>query len=73
MDESERLPMVGRGAQVSPPNRYQRIHIENISDHLEHDEEYVNRRRIAQTNFTKTIPNRLFQKMTVQIYPSTTA
>lgn len=43
------LPIIGRGAQVSPPNRYQRIHIEEALEQLEHDDEYINDRQLPRT------------------------
>lgn len=49
MSDANQLPIVGRGAQVSPPNRYQRIHIEESFDQLEHDEELLSDRRIERT------------------------
>ena len=39
MSDLDRWPIVGRGAQVSPPNRYQRIHVEEELDQLESDDE----------------------------------
>lgn len=43
------LPIIGRGAQVSPPNRYQRIHIEEGLEQLEHDDDYLNDRQLPRT------------------------
>lgn len=49
MSDSEGLPIIGRGAQVSPPNRYQRIHMEEVLEQLEHDEEYLSDRQLPRT------------------------
>ncbi len=49
MSDAERLPIVGRGAQVSPPNRYQRMHIEETLEQLEHDEEFFSDRERPKT------------------------
>ncbi len=49
MHDSNRLPITGRGAQVSPPNRYQRIHIEDSLEQLEQDDDLLNDRQWPRT------------------------
>lgn len=42
MDKSSNL--TGRGSPLNPPNRFERIHIEDDFEHLEHDEEATSER-----------------------------
>ena len=49
MTDAHQLPIVGRGAQVSPPNRYQRIHVEAELEQLEHDEETLHDLALPRT------------------------
>jgi DNA repair photolyase len=51
MTNSDRVPNVGRGAQISPPNRFERIHIEHAFEQLEHDEEFLDEQRWHRTEF----------------------
>jgi DNA repair photolyase len=51
MSSSDRLSAVGRGAQTSPPNRFERIHVEATLDQVEHDEEYLHSLRLPPTEY----------------------
>ncbi len=46
-----RLPPVGRGAGVSPPNRFERTHVEDDWEQLPPDDDLVGRRKIATEFF----------------------
>ncbi len=39
--DSDRIQPVGRGAQISPPNRFDRIHVEDTFDAMEHDDDFL--------------------------------
>jgi DNA repair photolyase len=41
----------GRGAQIDPPNRFERTHRESDLEHVEHDEDYLNSLRDRPTEF----------------------
>jgi hypothetical protein len=41
----------GRGAYVSPPNRFGQVHAEDDLEHVEHDEEYLNDLRNLKTQY----------------------
>ena len=51
MSSSDRISTVGRGAQISPPNRYQRIHVEHELEQVEHDDEFLQTRRAPRTEY----------------------
>ena len=51
MTSSDRVSAVGRGAQISPPNRFQRIHVENAFEQLEHDEEFLHSQKLPRTEY----------------------
>jgi DNA repair photolyase len=50
-DSDQRLPIIGRGAQLSPPNRYQRMHVEESLEHVEHDADYLSDRELPRTEY----------------------
>ena len=41
----------GRGAAINPPNRFERIHVEDDFEHLEHDHEYLESLRTVRTEY----------------------
>ena len=46
------LPQVkGRGAQINPSNRFQRIELQDDFAHLEHDEEFFEQRGVTKTEY----------------------
>ncbi|MGH7201950.1 MAG: PA0069 family radical SAM protein [Planctomycetaceae bacterium] len=51
MGESDRPAAKGRGARINPPNRFERIHVEDDFEHLEHDAEYLNSLRHVKTEY----------------------
>lgn len=51
MTSSDRINAVGRGAQISPPNRFQRIHVEDAFEHVGHDEDFLNGQRSLRTEY----------------------
>jgi len=51
MTNSDRIQAVGRGAQTSPPNRFQRIHVEDAFEQVEHDEEFLRDHRLPPTQY----------------------
>ncbi len=51
MSDSDRVPLVGRGAQMSPGNRFERIHIEAEFEQVEHDEDFLEQQRWRQTEY----------------------
>ncbi len=46
-EPTPRLPQVGRGAGVSPPNRFERTHLEDDWEQLPADDDLMGRRKIA--------------------------
>lgn len=51
MASSDRPHIIGRGAQISPANRFQSIHVEEVFDHVEHDADYLQERQRRGTEY----------------------
>lgn len=51
MTSRRRPEAKGRGAQISPPNRYEPIHYEDDLEHLEYDNEHVKELRSLKTHY----------------------
>ena len=51
MSGEQRPAAKGRGAYVSPPNRFGQIHAEDDLEHVEHDEEYLEGLRTLKTQY----------------------
>lgn len=51
MSGSDRVRSVGRGAQISPGNRFERIHVEPTYEQMEHDEEFLEEQRRHRTEY----------------------
>src|SRR5215212_3527268 len=61
MDSSEQRPpaAVGRGSQINPPNRFERVHLEDDFSDCEHDDELRADRRVVPTEFLENQTRRL--------------
>ena len=51
MQGPQKPPAKGRGAQIKPPNRFERIHCEDDFEHLEFDEELLAASSTVRTQF----------------------
>lgn len=51
MSGQQRPEAKGRGAQLSPPNRFNETHAEDDFEHVEHDEEYLEDLRSLKTQY----------------------
>ena len=47
----ERPVAKGRGSQSNPPNRFERIHVENDFEQLEDDDDYFTSRHVVRTEY----------------------
>jgi DNA repair photolyase len=51
MPPSHRPPLTGRGSQIHPPNRFERLRVDEDLEHLEHDEEGASGPRRVPTEY----------------------
>ncbi len=51
MSEIDRTHVKGRGAQIKPPNRFDRIHYEDDLEQVELDDDFMQSRRSVKTEY----------------------